>query len=165
MNHQNHTDSPIKEKVIDHSKMDHSSMQHDGNPSMGIEGHNHHAMMIDDFKKRFYVVLVLTIPIMLLSTMIQQFIGVNWMFTGSKYILFALSTIVFFYGGWPFLKGWVEEVKSKNPGMMFLIGFAITVAYIFSHPYSYYAFRSLDRNEIRCRCLKRNGIVGEVDAI
>ena len=88
--------------------------------------------MIDDFAKRFYVVLVLTVPIMLLSEMIQHFMGVDWQFAGSKYILFTLSTIVFIYGGFPFLKGWVDEVKAKNPGMMFLIGFAITVAYIYS---------------------------------
>ena len=101
-------------------------------PAMGMEGHGHHAMMIADFKKRFYVVLILTIPIMLLSTMIQHFMKVNWQFAGSQYILFALSTIVFFYGGFPFLKGLVDEVKAKSPGMMFLIGFAITVAYIYS---------------------------------
>ena len=118
--------------LIDHSKMDHAAMPHQANPSMGMHGHNHHAMMIADFKKRFYAVLILTIPIMLLSTMIQHFIGVQWQFTGSQYILFALSTVVFFYGGWPFLKGLVNEVKSKNPGMMFLIGFAITVAYLYS---------------------------------
>jgi len=118
-------------KKIDHSKMDHSKMQHGGNPKMGMEGHDHN-MMIADFKKRFYVVLILTIPIMLLSMMIQKFLGVNWQFTGSQYILFALSTIVFFYGGWPFLKGFVNEVKTKSPGMMILIGFAITVAYAYS---------------------------------
>lgn len=106
--------------------------QHTSNPGMGMEGHNHHVMMIADFRKRFYVVLALTIPIMLLSTMIQHFIGVSWQFTGSQYILFGLSTIVFFYGGWPFLTGLVDEVKAKNPGMMFLIGFAITVAFIYS---------------------------------
>jgi P-type Cu2+ transporter len=69
---------------------------------MKYTGHNHHKMMIADFKKRFYVVLALTIPIMLLSTMIQKFIGVNWQFAGSSYILFALSSVVFFYGGLPF---------------------------------------------------------------
>lgn len=132
MEHQHHTDTRAKMPAMDHSKMNHSTMQHGGNPSMGMEGHNHHAMMIADFKKRFYVVLILTIPIMLLSTMIQQFVGVRWQFTGSAYLLFALSTVVFFYGGWPFLKGVVDEVKAKNPGMMFLIGFAITVAYIYS---------------------------------
>ena len=118
--------------ATDHSKMDHAKMQHDDSAAMGMHGHNHHAMMIADFKKRFYVVLILTVPIMLLSAMIQQFMGVNWFFTGSPYILFALSSVVFVYGGWPFLKGLVDEVKAKNPGMMFLIGFAITVAYSYS---------------------------------
>ncbi len=91
-----------------------------------------HTGMIDDFKKRFYVVLVLTIPIMLLSEMIQHWLNIHISFPGSKYVLLALSSVVFFYGGWPFLKGLVNEVKAKNPGMMFLIGFAITVAYIYS---------------------------------
>ncbi len=94
--------------------------------------HNMHSGMIADFKKRFYVVLALTIPIMLLSEMIQQWLHFNIAFTGSKYVLLSLSTIVFFYGGWPFLKGLVDETKAKNPGMMFLIGFAITVAYAYS---------------------------------
>ncbi|OSZ77156.1 heavy metal translocating P-type ATPase [Chitinophagaceae bacterium IBVUCB2] len=117
-----------KPATMDHSKMDHSKH---GNAPMGMEGHDHN-MMIADFKKRFYVVLILTIPIMLLSMMIQKFLGVDWQFTGSQYILFALSSVVFFYGGWPFLKGFVNEVKTKSPGMMILIGFAITVAYIYS---------------------------------
>ena len=94
--------------------------------------HSNHSGMIADFRKRFYVVLVLTVPIMLLSTMIQHFMGVDWQFEGSQYILFALSSVVYFYGGMPFLKGLVDETKAKNPGMMFLIGFAITVAYIYS---------------------------------
>ena len=106
--------------------------QHDMNGQMNHAGHDHHAMMIADFRKRFYMVLILTVPIMLLSSMIQQWLGLHWQFTGSSYILFALSSVVFIYGGWPFLKGLVDEVKSRNPGMMFLIGFAITVAYIYS---------------------------------
>lgn len=132
MEHQHNIEMPEKVTNGDHSKMNHGSMEHGSNPSMGMEGHNHHAMMIADFKKRFYVVLVLTVPIMLLSAMIQQFIGVHWQFPGSSYFLFALSSVVFFYGGWPFLTGLVAEVRTKNPGMMFLIGFAITVAYIYS---------------------------------
>jgi Cu2+-exporting ATPase len=115
-----------------HSGMNHSNMQKGHDPHMGMSEHDHHAMMIADFKKRFYVVLALTIPIMLLSTMIQHFMGVNWAFAGSSYILFGLSSVVFIYGGWPFLTGLVSEVKAKNPGMMFLIGFAITVAYSYS---------------------------------
>ena len=102
------------------------------NPPMGHAGHDHHAMMIDDFKKRFYVVLLLTIPIMLLSEMIQHWLNIHITFTGSKYVLLVLSSIVFLYGGWPFLKGWLLEIRNRNPGMMTLIGFAITVAYVYS---------------------------------
>lgn len=111
---------------------DANTHQHGANPAMGMAGHDHHAMMIADFKKRFYVVLILTIPVMLLSEMIQHWLDVHWQFSGSQYVLFALSTVVFVYGGFPFLKGLVDEAKAKNPGMMFLIGFAITVAYIYS---------------------------------
>ncbi len=132
MEHQHQSGTPEKTASMDYSKMDHGKMQQGTNPSMGMEGHNHHAMMIADFKRRFYIISALTVPIMLLSVMIQQFIGINWQFEGSQYLLFALSSIVFFYGGRPFLKGLVREVKTKNPGMMFLIGFAITVAYAYS---------------------------------
>jgi Cu2+-exporting ATPase len=96
------------------------------------EGHGSHSSGISDFKKRFYVVLVLTIPIMLLSEMIQHWLNFHISFIGSKYVLLVLSSIVFFYGGWPFLKGLVGEMRAKNPGMMTLVAFAISVAYIYS---------------------------------
>jgi Cu2+-exporting ATPase len=96
------------------------------------DGHESHSSGIADFKKRFYVVLILTIPIMLLSEMIQHWLKLNFTFPGSNYLLLILSSIVFFYGGWPFLKGLVGEMSVKNPGMMTLIGFAISVAYIYS---------------------------------
>ena len=108
------------------------NMKKGHNPYMGMTGHDHHAMMIADFKKRFYVVLLLTVPVMLLSMQIQQWLHLNFHFAGSNYLLFGLSTVVFIYGGWPFLTGWLSELKAKNPGMMTLIGFAITVAYIYS---------------------------------
>src|SRR2546423_2969781 len=95
-------------------------------------GHDHHSSMIADFRRRFYIVLALTIPIMLLSEMIQHWLNIHISFTGSQYVLLLLSSVVFFYGGWPFLKGLVGEVKARNPGMMTLIGFAITVAYVYS---------------------------------
>ncbi|HET9056319.1 MAG TPA: copper-translocating P-type ATPase [Chitinophagaceae bacterium] len=95
-------------------------------------GHKAHSSGIADFKKRFYVVLVLTIPIMLLSEMIQHWLNIHISFPGSKYVLLILSSIVFFYGGWPFLKGLVGEMRAKNPGMMTLVAFAISVAYIYS---------------------------------
>ncbi len=107
----------------------HDMSKHDHKAS---GGHAHHAGMIDDFKRRFYIVLILTIPIMALSPMIQHWLGVDWMFPGSGYILLALSTVVFFYGGWPFLQGLITEVKSKSLGMMTLVAVAITVAYVYS---------------------------------
>ncbi|HCZ35913.1 MAG TPA: heavy metal translocating P-type ATPase, partial [Cytophagales bacterium] len=95
-------------------------------------GHAHHAGMIDEYKRRFYLVLALTLPIMALSPMIQHWLGVHWMFTGSSYVLMVLSTVVYFYGGWPFLIGLKDEVKSKSLGMMTLVAVAITVAYVYS---------------------------------
>jgi Cu2+-exporting ATPase len=95
-------------------------------------GHETHSAGIADFKKRFYVVLILTIPIMLLSKMIQHWLNIHFSFPGSGYVLLILSSIVFFYGGWPFLKGLVGEMRAKNPGMMTLVAFAISVAYIYS---------------------------------
>ncbi|HKC37380.1 MAG TPA: hypothetical protein VKB95_14990 [Chitinophagaceae bacterium] len=131
--HQNHTQhghtSQKPKKDEEHAQ---HMMQMDRNVPMGHPGHSHHAMLIDDFKGRFYVVLVLTIPIMLLSPMIQHWLNVHWDFTGSRYILFGLSSVVFFYGGGPFLKGWFDEIKIWKPGMMTLIAFAITVAYAYS---------------------------------
>jgi Cu2+-exporting ATPase len=94
-------------------------------------GHDH-SSMIDDFRRRFIIVLILTIPIMLLSPMIQHWMHVDWIFTGSKYILLTLSTIVFVYGGYPFLTGFISEMKMRKPGMMTLIAIAITVAYVYS---------------------------------
>src|SRR5690625_4454580 len=88
--------------------------------------------MVDDFKIRFFISLIITMPILALSPMIQGFIGVDWRFTGDMYILFALSTIVFFHGGRPFITGAISEFKERNPGMMMLIALAITIAYVYS---------------------------------
>nr|WP_283636701.1 copper-translocating P-type ATPase [Aquaticitalea lipolytica] len=122
-------------KSNDHSKMDHSKMghsDHGGSVPMGMAGHDHHKMMIADFRKRFWVTLALTIPILFLSPMIQEFFGYSFLLPGNPYVLFALSTIVYFYGGWPFLKGFVSEIKKGAPGMMTLISMAISVAYFYS---------------------------------
>lgn len=119
--HHEHHHQHNKEENADHQHSEH----HDHH------GHDHSAM-IADFRKRFYIILVLTIPTMLLSPMIQHWMGVSWSFTGSKYVLFGLSTIIFVYGGWPFLSGLVNELKGKSPGMMTLIGFAISVAFVYS---------------------------------
>ncbi len=93
---------------------------------------NHHKKMVEDFKKRFYVSLIVTLPILLFSPMIQTFFNFEIRFSGINYVLFILSTFIFFYGGWPFLSGLVDELKDKTPGMMTLIALAISVAYFYS---------------------------------
>jgi P-type Cu2+ transporter len=117
---------------MDHSKMDHGQMSHSSNPGHGHMGHDHHRMMIEDFRKRFWITLVLTVSILFLSPMIQGFFGYEYIFPGSNYVLFALSTVVYFYGGWPFIKGFWDEVREGAPGMMTLIAMAISVAYFYS---------------------------------
>lgn len=122
--HHEHGIETKKSQSSDHQTNNKSNHQHGH--------HDHHAMMIEDFKKRFWISLVLTVPILALSHMIQQLLGFELTFFGDQYVLFGLSTIVFFYGGWPFLKGLWDELKDKNPGMMTLIAVAITVAYVYS---------------------------------
>ncbi|WP_236979810.1 copper-translocating P-type ATPase [Membranihabitans maritimus] len=119
-------------KAMDES--DHSGHSgHSGhNPGHGEHGHDHHKMMIADFRKRFWVTLILTIPILIISPMIQGFIGYEFLLPGNQYILFGLSSVVYFYGGWPFITGFWSEVKKGAPGMMTLISMAITVAYFYS---------------------------------
>ncbi len=100
----------------------------------GHSHHDHHAMMVKDFRKRFWISLGFTLPILLLSPMIQNLLGLGTAlrFSGDLFLSFALSSFVFFYGGWPFLKGMVGELRKKTPGMMTLIALAITVAYVYS---------------------------------
>jgi Cu2+-exporting ATPase len=103
-----------------------------GAGKMRMKHGDHHAMMMADFKKRFIVSLFLTVPILLLSTSVQNFFGYRLEFPGLNYLQFILSTIVYFYGGYPFLKGIVDELKKRLPGMMTLIAIAITIAYVYS---------------------------------
>ncbi|WP_369835400.1 heavy metal translocating P-type ATPase, partial [Exiguobacterium sp. RIT594] len=110
--------------------INHEHTQHE-DQQMGASHHEHEGM-IGDFKKRFLVSLILTVPILLLSKMIQEWSGINISFPYDDVVLLFLSTIVYFYGGWPFLKGSLDEMKQKNPGMMMLIALAISVAYFYS---------------------------------
>lgn len=75
---------------------------------------------------------IVSIPVLALSHMIQQWLGFEMAFAGDKYVLAVLSTFIFFYGGFPFLKGLYDEVKARAIGMMTLIGVAITVAWAYS---------------------------------
>ena len=135
-NHEHHHEK------LEGSKKSKNSAQHENHDHYGHGAHkekeahgahshhDHHQMMVEDFKFRFWWVLALTIPILALSPMIQDFLRVEWRFTGDTWTLFGLSTIVFFFGGWPFLTGLVDELKSKQPGMMTLIGLEIGRAHV-----------------------------------
>jgi len=94
--------------------------------------HHDHSHHIADFKRRFWVSLALTVPILALSDMIQMWFGFKLHFPFQSVILLALSSCVYFYGGMPFIKGTFAEVRARQPGMMTLIGTAITVAFFYS---------------------------------
>jgi len=139
--HNNHNASNMEHK--NHSKMDHSKhndqslpekMNHKKDEHSGHSRSEHEGHTIEGFKKRFWISIIITIPILILSPMIQHFIGLKeaLRFNGDIYALFVLSSFVFFYGGYPFLKGLIDESKNKQPGMMTLIALAISVAYFYS---------------------------------
>ena len=119
-NHQNH--------------MNHSNhMHHDNHASHHHSGHAHHH---GNFKVKFFVSLIFAIPIILLSPLMGVNLPFQFTFPGSEWVVLILSTILFFYGGKPFLSGGKDEIAAKKPGMMTLVALGISVAYI----YSLYAF-------------------------
>ncbi len=107
--------------------MQHKNHKHKENSHQG-----HHRMMIKDFKKRFWLSLIITVPVLVLSSMIQNLLGYTFDFAGAAYVQFTLSSFIYFYGGFPFLKGILDELNKKKPGMMTLIAVAISVAYLYS---------------------------------
>jgi Cu2+-exporting ATPase len=109
-----------------------SQLQHAG--SNHSDHHDHHANMAADFQKRFWISLALTLPILALSPILQKLVGLHQAisFSGDLYVLFGFASAVFWYGGWPFLKGLFNELKTRKPGMMTLVAVAITTAYLYS---------------------------------
>lgn len=134
--HQHHDHEHMEHKG--HQQHDHEHMEHGGHQQHdhGHSGHGghagHHAHMVEDFKKRFWIALVLAIPIVFLSEMTQMLFGYHLDFSGQGTLLFILSTILFVYGGKPFLEGAWDELKNRAPGMMMLISLAIVTAYVYS---------------------------------
>ncbi|KAA9357179.1 copper-translocating P-type ATPase [Larkinella humicola] len=121
--HEHHHD--IQEETVLHA--------HSAKPTDDHAGHDKHAgHHTGDFLKRFWLCLVVTVPVLLLSPMIQHWAGFHWRFPGDTYVLMVLSSFLYFYGGWPFLTGLVGELKNKNLGMMTLVAVAITTAYGYS---------------------------------
>ena len=136
--------------------------------NQGREGHaGHHAHMAADFRKRIYIALVLTLPVLLLSPMLQTLVGAReaFGFSADTYVLFGFSSALVWYGGGPFLKGLVSELKSLQPGMMTLVAVAIGTPYLYSsavvfglsgkafllragRPGRHHAAGALDRDEV-----------------
>lgn len=128
---QNWLEAEAKLKSGGHMHPEEHSMHTDKH---GHDHHNHHAHMAANFRKRFWISLVLTLPILVLSPMLQKLVGLNdaISFSGDTYVQFGFASAVFWYGGWPFLKGLFSELKSHKPGMMTLVAVAITTAYAYS---------------------------------
>ncbi|HHP7417152.1 TPA: copper/silver-translocating P-type ATPase CopB [Enterococcus faecium] len=141
------TESPEKQMEMkhDHSQMDHSmhmghnhgdianSKQMDHSMHMDHEhGGMDHSMHMGNFKQKFWLSLILAIPIILFSPMMGMEFPFQVTFPGSDWLVLILATILFIYGGQPFLSGAKMELKQKSPAMMTLIAMGITVAYIYS---------------------------------
>ncbi|MEB8114971.1 heavy metal translocating P-type ATPase [Staphylococcus saprophyticus] len=123
------------EELKHQNHMNHSNQMHHDNH----ESHNHHsghAHHHGNFKAKFFVSLIFAIPIIFLSPMMGVKLPFQFTFPGSEWVVLILSTILFFYGGKPFLSGGKDEIAAKKPGMMTLVALGISVAYI----YSLYAF-------------------------
>ncbi len=109
-----------------HAGHEHHNHGHGNHSGMG---HMHH---MEDMKRRFIVSSILTVPVLLFSPMIQQWFGFTIVFPYRDALTVLLSTLIYFYGGKPFLGMTVDELRSKKPGMMTLIAMAISVAYFYS---------------------------------
>jgi Cu2+-exporting ATPase len=102
-------------------------------PAAGEGGHNHHEMMVADFRRRFWICLAATAPVLLLSPVVQPALHLGALrFVGDRYVLLALSAFIYGYGGAPFVVGAVDEIAKRLPGMMTLIAVAITAAFVYS---------------------------------
>ena len=107
---------------------------HAGHGAQAHAGHQGHGAMVADFRRRFWVSLVLSVPVLALAPMIQRALGLRDLlsFPGDSYFQAALATTVFLYGGRPFLSGFVDELRRRRPGMMTLIALAVGVAWGYS---------------------------------
>ncbi|MGW8001822.1 heavy metal translocating P-type ATPase [Staphylococcus shinii] len=128
LNHENHMNhsNQIHHEAHEHHDHHEAYSHHNGHE------HHHHG----NFKVKFFVSLIFAIPIIILSPMMGVKLPFQFTFPGSEWVVLILGTILFFYGGKPFLSGGKDEIVAKKPGMMTLVALGISVAYI----YSLYAF-------------------------
>ncbi|MDT2835323.1 copper/silver-translocating P-type ATPase CopB [Enterococcus durans] len=126
MNHKN-----MGHEGMDHGNMNHAMMDHD-HMDHGSMGGMDHSMHMGNFKQKFWLSLILAIPIILFSPMMGMEFPFQITFPGSEWVVLVLATILFVYGGQPFLSGAKMELQQKSPAMMTLIAMGITVAYVYS---------------------------------
>jgi Cu2+-exporting ATPase len=112
--------------------MDMPSRAHMEHERQKAEGHDHHAMMEADLRRRFWVVLALTVPVLLLSPTFQRWFGFSFTFPGARYLLFVLATVITFYGTWPFYKNARRALQSRLLDMNVLVSLAVSAGYLFS---------------------------------
>lgn len=119
---------------MDHTQHHHSQHPQEQNMNgKAHQGHDKHAgHHTHDFLRRFWVCIILTVPVLLLSHMIQSWLGFTIAFPGDNYVLLVLASVIYFYGGIPFFKGLVSEMRDNAIGMMTLVALAISVAYFYS---------------------------------
>lgn len=131
--HHHHSHDQNKHKEHDKHGENDMTAHHKKHNGHDHDGHDKHAgHSVEGFLKKFIVSTIITIPVLALSHMIQQGLGFELTFSGDKYVLGALATFIFLYGGFPFLKGLYDEVRTNSIGMMTLIGVAITAAWAYS---------------------------------
>ncbi len=118
----------------DHAVEDDSAKAVGNDAEHGSRGGHDHSGMVEEYRRKFWVSLVLTIPVLILSPMVRDFLGQGMMplFASEEWVALALSTIIYFWGGWPFLTGAWPEIRSGRPGMMTLVALAISTAYFYS---------------------------------
>ena len=131
MNHEGMDHEHMNHKNMNHGQMDHGNMNHD-HMDHGSMGGMDHSMHMGNFKQKFWLSLILAIPIILFSPMMGMEFPFQITFPGSEWVVLVLATILFIYGGQPFLSGAKMELQQKSPAMMTLIAMGITVAYVYS---------------------------------
>ena len=122
----------MEHESMDHAQMDHSKMGHGKQGGHGGHGGHDHGAMIADFLRRFWICLALSVPVVLLSMMFRDLTGYTLDFPFRNGVVLVLASIIYGYGGWPFLTGMIGELRNRQLGMMTLVAVAITTAYVYS---------------------------------
>lgn len=124
---------------MNHADMDHSQMKHGAG-----HGDHDHGAMIADFLRRFWICLILSVPVVAFSMMFQELVGYQLEVPYREPLVVVLASVIYIYGGWPFLTGMIGELRTRQPGMMTLVAVAITAAYAYSVSVSFGWLRGMD---------------------